>query len=273
MYKKILLFSILLFNASYGMENEISEKKQSPLAIEIARFNNLLNDDLTTTSTSIETLATGWPDSKKCTFGALAGVGMCALSCLASDEMRGKIFGMGATLFLGNGVLTLATTHHENNKKTFYTGDQQQLNSSIEALKQTLSKVLHEANASGDFNQTLNTSTVSTQQQIDDKNVLLIHTCNDQYDRDINLIKKLTAEYPTSRVCFYSTLIGMLLCSIAWLNKNNKDAAQLAGMGSILFFGAGVIGLVSAKSEDKNLDLYIKNKATSRQSLMQINRS
>lgn len=273
MHKRILLLMILLFNTSYGMESESGDNNTSPLALQITKYNSLLNQDLETTSNNIKTVTLGWTDSKKFAYGSLASVGICACSCLAPDEMKAKMLGLGTTLLLGNGALTLATMLNEKNKLDIYVDDETKVNKSIEALKQTISKVTHQADAKGNSNQTLNTTTVSTTQQINAHNIELIQTCNGKYEKDINRLNDLIAEYPISRVCLYSTLAGVLLCAIAWLNRNNKDAAQFAGMGSILFFGAGGIGLMCANNENKILKQYIDTKISTRESIMEINRS
>src|SRR5437762_897990 len=103
MYKKFLLLTIFLCNTLHGMENN-----QTPLELEVTRFNNLLRQDLEHASNAIESLTTGWTDSKRCLYSSLTGIGLCALACASPQEIGQKLLGMGFTLFMGQGALSIA---------------------------------------------------------------------------------------------------------------------------------------------------------------------
>lgn len=264
MYKKVLLLTIFACNALHGMENG-----QNPLDLQVTRYNELLQQDLTHSSNAIETLTTGWPDSKRCLYGSLAGVGLGAIGCVIPKELGQKLFCMGATIFIGNATLSLAAMHNEARKKDIYIEDKTTVNQSIKELTQIISKIT-QINTGTQFQQ-LSTTTSETK-PVNDKKLELIDTCNKNYATTLETIKKITAEYPTSKICFYTTMGGILLLAFAWLS-GDKNSGKLAGMGSVLFLGAGAIGLLSALNEEQTLKGCIHNKASARNSIMDINRS
>src|SRR5437764_11314313 len=128
MYKKTLLFTMFFCNAVHGMENSESNKiSEPPLSLEITKFNDLLKEDLADTSKAIELLTTGWTDSKKCLYGALASVGVCAFAFVSPEDIGPQIFGMGATMAIGSGALSVAAMYNETKKRDIYIQDQTNL--------------------------------------------------------------------------------------------------------------------------------------------------
>src|SRR5207249_4513738 len=127
------------------------------------------------------------------------------------------------------------------------------LSKSAKDLTQIISNITH-TNTTKEFQQSM--VTTSATKQVTDKSLEIIQTCNKNYDDTLRIIKKFIAEYPTSKICFYTTLVGLLLCSIAWLsNKNNS--ARFAGMGSVFCIGAGTLGVASALNDEKILKSFI----------------
>jgi len=264
MYKKILLLTIFFCNALHGMENN-----QTPLELEVIRFNGLLKQDLAHASNAIESLTTGWTDSKRCLYASLTGVGLCALACANPKDAGPQLFGMGATIFLGGGALSMAAMRNEMKKREIYIHDETKLNASIKDLTQIISQITH-INTTNQLQQAI--TTTSATKQVNDKNLEIIKTCNINYAATLEILKKFTSEYPTSKICFYTTLTGILLLALAWLGSKN-NSAQIAGMGSVLFLGAGTIGIISALNEEQTLKGCIDKKTSTRSPIMEINRS
>jgi hypothetical protein len=232
----------------------------------------LLKQDNDQTRNIIETLSTGVSPSKICFYTALGGVGCGVLACVADEKTAFKIAGMAVTLFTGAGILGVTSMHNEQEKLKICNEDLDKINISIQQVKNNKYEKLQDAVVQSQ------TYTISgTYPQIDNEQLPQLQTSQmnifgENYAKILKIIEKLTTGLSHSRICFYITLAGLGICSLAWLNSEKSDF-PMGRIGSVLFLGAGGIGMFSVYSDQQKLTENMKAKNNLRATIMQTTKS
>jgi hypothetical protein len=257
----ILLIAIVCSNISYGMEEGSLASLQHQQLL-------LLQQDDKQMVNITETLSIGVSPSKICFYTALGGVGCGVLACIANDF---RIAGMAVTLFAGSTILGLPSMHNEQKTIKICNEDLEKIRNSILQIGENKPEKLQNAIFQSQTQIISATCQINNEEQLPQLRTSQMNIFGENYAKILKIIEKLTIGFSHSKICFYITLAGLGICSLAWLNSEKSDF-PMGRIGSVLFLGAGGIGAFSIYNDQQKLTENMKAKAALREKIMQINK-